>query len=188
MNRESFLKGFITLVCSIFLPSFLRSETTKFSKEDFIVELENAKSLKDLAQFLAELPTDEKFYKIEGSWNLSKILNHCSQSIIYSLHGYPEMKSSFFQNTIGTMAFSFFSLRGKMSHSLEDPIPGSAQTNQEDSLEDSIKTILFAITRFEKATSEELKPHFAYGILDKDDYDYAHTLHIKNHFERINLI
>ncbi len=188
MRRQTFLNGLLSIMTLVFTSKILRSEEVKISKEGFLSELDNAKSLNEITQFLSKLPTDEKLYKIEGSWKIAKVLNHCSQSITYSIHGYPEMKSSFFQNTIGTLAFSFFSLRGKMSHGLEEPIPGSSALNEEDSLEDSIKTLVLAIAIFEKATSEELKPHFAYGKLDKEDYDYAHTLHIKNHFQRINLI
>ena len=41
-----------------------------------------------------------------------------------------------------------------------------------------------AIGRF-AAHREALKPHFAYGVLDKGEYTLAHTLHIANHQDQI---
>ncbi|NBW51983.1 MAG: DUF1569 domain-containing protein, partial [Betaproteobacteria bacterium] len=50
------------------------------------------------------------------SW--SQTLEHCAQSIEFSMSGFPEPKSALFQKTVGAAAFSVFSWRGKMSHNL----------------------------------------------------------------------
>jgi hypothetical protein len=116
------------------------------------------------------------------------VLAHCGQSIQYSITGYPEMKSAAFRSTIGSVVFSVFSYRGKMSHGLEEPIPGAEKLDLQISFADGKKRLLEAIAIFESKKSEDLKPHFAYGTLDKQEYDGAHTLHIKNHFQRISIL
>jgi len=55
-----------------------------------------------------------------GSWDVARTFNHLAQSID------PKMKSPVFQNTVGQLAFSVFQARGKMSHDLEEAIPGES--------------------------------------------------------------
>lgn len=158
------------------------------SKDSFYKELEKAKSLKELSQFLTKLGAVEKNLTIDGSWSIGTVFSHCAQSIQYSIKGYPQMKSSIFRSTIGSAAFAVFSFREKMSHGLEEPIPGSEKLDLQIPFATGQKELLDAIAYFETKNSEDLKPHFAYGNLDKEDYDQAHALHIKNHFEKITLI
>ena len=56
-------------------------------------------------------------------WNWSQTLEHCAQSIEFSLQGFPAPRSALFQNTLGAAAFNVFALRGRMSHNLAEPIP-----------------------------------------------------------------
>ena len=43
-----------------------------------------------------------------GEWDIYKIFMHCAQSVEYSMSKFPEHKSNFFKNTIGTLVFSIF--------------------------------------------------------------------------------
>ena len=59
--------------------------------------------------------------------------------------------------------------------------PGYTET---DLLKDSIARLLAALNAFE-AWGGPLKPHFAYGELDKAQYTRAHLMHLANHAERV---
>ncbi len=152
---------------------------------DFIEKANSLKSLKETKEFLTTLVPSESLLFISGGWSLGKVFSHCAQSIEYSMNGFPEMKSAVFRGSVGKLAFSIFSLREKMSHGLEDPIPGAADLENTIEYKLGLNRLLQSIDLFQKQESSQLKPHFAYGELDKDEFDLAHTLHIKNHFERI---
>ncbi|TGN09866.1 DUF1569 domain-containing protein [Leptospira ilyithenensis] len=163
----------------------MRSESIVVTDTDFITKVNSLKSLKETKDFLATLIPRESLLFISGEWSLGKVFSHCAQSIEYSMNGFPEMKSAVFQGTVGKLAFSIFSLREKMSHGLEDPIPGAADLENAIEYKLGLSRLLQSIDLFQKQESSQLKPHFAYGELDKEEFDLAHTLHIKNHFERI---
>lgn len=152
---------------------------------DFMEKANSLKSLKETKEFLTTLIPSEPLLVISGGWSLGKVFSHCAQSIEYSMNGFPEMKPAVFRGTVGKLAFSIFSLREKMSHGLEDPIPGAADLENTIEYKLGLNRLLQSIDLFQKLESSQLKPHFAYGELDKEEFDLAHTLHIKNHFEKI---
>jgi hypothetical protein len=119
-----------------------------------------------------------------GEWDPYQIFTHCAQSVEFSMSQFPEHKSSFFKNTVGTLAFSIFSSKGRMSHGLNEPIPSAPKlTKNLDSM--------IAINRLKKSLIEfnhyqgTLAPHFAYGELTKDEYEKAHLMHLYNHLQQI---
>ena len=70
---------------------------------------------------LAQAPTMQQ----HTTWNWGQTLTHLAQSIEYSMSGFPEAKSALFQRTVGATAFNVFAWRGRISHPLDDPIPGA---------------------------------------------------------------
>lgn len=187
MRRIEFLRKFLLTLTIFTMPSILKSQGVSMTKAELTSELEKAKSLKDLSTLLEKLEFNEKNLQIEGSWSIGTVLSHCAQSIRYSISGYPQMKSPVFRSTVGSAVFSIFSLRGKMSHGLEEPIPGAEKLDLQIPYEIGKKELFEAINQFASTKANELKPHFAYGDLSKGDYDNAHALHIKNHFQRISI-
>lgn len=121
--------------------------------------------------------------KSSGAWPLAGVLDHLAQSIEMSMDGFPEPKGALFQATAGAGAFAFFKWRGRMSHDLAAPIPG-APALAKGEWQASALRLRTAIIRFE-AHRGVLKPHFAYGELNKADYAIAHTLHIANHQDEL---
>lgn len=119
-----------------------------------------------------------------GEWNSYQIFIHCAQSVEYSMSQFPLHKSSFFKNTIGKLAFSIFSFKGKMIHNLSEPIPGAPP------LISSVDVAL-AINRLKKSLIDfdnyqgALASHFAYGELSKKEYEIAHVMHLYNHLQEI---
>ncbi|MEW9897604.1 DUF1569 domain-containing protein [Chitinivorax sp. PXF-14] len=119
-------------------------------------------------------------FGVREGWPLPKVLVHCAQSIDYSLDGYPEARSRLFQATAGSAAFAVFRLRGKMSHPLDEPIPGAPAIDDATSLPEATARLRRAIARFQSHQGP-LAPHFAYGALEHADFELAHVMHIANH-------
>lgn len=179
LSRRNFIQklGIVSLLLSI--PELSAEEREM---------IQGQKSFADLKQVRDFLKTNSDLLRKsepKGEWKLGKILSHCAQSIEYSLTGYPDNKSKLFQWTIGSVAFLVFSLRGKMSHGLSEPIPGAEAIADNTSVETGILRLTKAIDNFLLTETESLKPHFAYGNLDKSGYDSAHTFHINNHLEEL---
>lgn len=120
----------------------------------------------------------------DSPWSLSQLLQHLAQSIEYSMTGYPEMKSAVFRALIGNSAWTIFNARGEMTHSLTDPIPGAPALDPDKVLKTEVNRLLDALAAFE-AWQGPLKPHFAYGELDKFQYTRAHLMHLANHWTQL---
>jgi hypothetical protein len=140
-------------------------------------------SLDDALRWLDKLAS-AKEVRSTNAWKVRAVLEHLAQSIEMSMDGYPESRSALFQKTVGTAAFAFFGLRGRMSHGLTEPIPGAPALPQLDDWKPGAQRLRAALGRFQEHTGS-LKPHFAYGVLDKNDYARAHALHIANHQDEL---
>lgn len=174
MNRRTFL----TIAAG--------SSTVIISGAWFAIE-PNSKSL-TIAQSLNDIARLKKeHFNTTGEWDLARVLTHCAQSVEYSMIGYPEHKSDVFKSTIGSLAFTAFAQKGKMTHNLAESIPGAPTIKAHGMLD-------LAIARLEKAFIDfshfkgELKPHFAYGVLTKAEYELAHVMHLNNHFKEIKRV
>jgi len=137
-------------------------------------------SLNDALRELDRL-TKAKTLKSAAAWTLPQTLDHCAQSIEFSLTGFPSPKSPIFQNTVGAAAFKVFSWRGKMSHDLAEPIPGAPALDAGTNSVAAVARLQRAIREFQ-GTTVPLRPHFAYGDLSKPEYEQAHAMHLANHF------
>lgn len=119
-----------------------------------------------------------------GEWDLPKVLIHAAQSVEYSLSGFPQPKPAWFRHSVGPTAFALFSARGRMSHSLSEPIPGAPDIAAGQALDAAVDRLVAALRAFEAHTGA-LAPHFAYGALDKPDYARAHLMHLANHWQEM---
>lgn len=122
-----------------------------------------------------------------GSWDVARTFNHLAQSIEFSMAGFPKMKSPVFQNTVGQLAFSVFQARGKMSHNLEEAIPGESIQESNTDPAAALQRLVQSLQDFEYFESP-LQPHFAYGGLGRDEYAIAHVMHINNHLEEFAIV
>lgn len=119
--------------------------------------------------------------RADGAWSLPQVLVHLAQSVEYSMDGYPELKSALFRAAVGRVAFAVFESRGAMGHSLSEPIPGAPPLDPALTLDAARQRLTAALQRFE-AHAGTLAPHFAYGELDKAQYQRAHLMHLANHW------
>jgi len=118
-----------------------------------------------------------------GAWTLGRILEHATQSVEYSMTGYPQKKSALFRATVGAAAFAVFDARGSMSHALDEPIPG-APALKDAKLGPAVARLRDALGRF-AARKRGLQAHFAYGELTHAQYTRAHLMHLANHWSTV---
>lgn len=119
-----------------------------------------------------------------GDWNLGRTFSHLAQGVEFSMTGYPEEKPRLFQLTAGKLAFTVFNLRGRMSHGLDEPIPG--EVIGDVSADAGMNRLWTSLERF-RDFNGALRPHFAYGALGKNQFATAHLMHIENHLEEVRL-
>jgi hypothetical protein len=126
-------------------------------------------------------------WRSAGAFSLPQMLSHLAQSIEYSMRGFAQAKSAFFQHTVGAAAFAVFQARGAMTHGLDEPIPGAPDLAAEASAQslDAAKARLLAALREFDAYAGALAPHFAYGALGKAEYARAHLMHMANHWTEL---
>lgn len=150
-----------------------------------MADLPKVQSLDEAMRWLDRL---EKAARVQatGAWPLAAVLDHLAQSIEMSMDGYPQPRSALFQSTAGSAAFAFFRWRGRMSHPLDEPIPGAPALSAGSDWKPGAVRLRLAITRFQ-GHAGALRPHFAYGQLSKPDFALAHTFHIANHQDEVQL-
>ncbi|MFN7665729.1 MAG: DUF1569 domain-containing protein [Inhella sp.] len=145
-------------------------------------KMESFKTLAEARERVLDLR--RKTPELDSAWTLSAMLQHLAQSIEFSMAGFPEMKSAAFRAVVGKLAFAVFNARGSMSHNLTEPIPGAPALSTQQPLDASVQRLLDALAAFE-AWGGPLRPHFAYGDLDKAQYTRAHLFHIANHWTQL---
>ena len=119
-----------------------------------------------------------------GAWPLVAVLEHLAQSVEMSLHGFPQPRGAMFQRTAGAAAFAVFKWRGRMSHALDQPIPGAPALTLSGDWHPASLRLRRAIAAFQ-AWRGPLQPHFAYGALSRADFDLAHRMHIADHGQEL---
>jgi Protein of unknown function (DUF1569) len=124
-------------------------------------------------------------FDVIGEWDLAKILIHCAQSVEYSIEGYPQHKSDLFKSTVGSLAFSMFESKKKMTHGLNEAIPGAPEIVVGQSLDNALGRLEKSLLDF-KNFQGKLAPHFAYGELNKAQYSLAHVMHFNNHWSEVS--
>lgn len=139
-------------------------------------------SLTDLIRQLKALPADR--LTSTGQWSVSEVFQHCSQSIQFSRIGYPQAKPAVFQNTAGASALAIFSATGRMTHALDEPIPGASAVDNSLPADAALALLISELEQFIN-WEHDLAPHFAYGTLTKAQYTAAHYLHVQNHLAEI---
>lgn len=142
------------------------------------------KTFPTLASAATAIESLARGHRHTGAWTLAQMLSHATQSIDCSIDGFPQLKSALFRKAVGSVAFAVFEARGKMGHTLSEPIPGAPALDANAPLEQAITLALAALRRFE-AHSGALAPHFAYGELDKAQYTRAHLMHLANHWTEV---
>lgn len=163
MNRREFLKlSAATAVVATPIAAVLSKQS--------VPALEH---LKQLLQF-------KPLQTVSTQGNVFALL-HCAQSITMSMTGYPSHKSNLFKSTAGAAAFGVFGWFGAMSHNVNEAIPSAPELDLNIDEARALIVLLETMDQFANYVGP-LEPHFAYGELNKAQYELAHVLHIQDHF------
>lgn len=136
---------------------------------------------------LTMLSTEQLAGLSTGKWNSAEVFTHCAQSVEFSMSGFPEHKSALFKQTVGALAFTAFVTKGAMSHNLAEPIPAAPELDRSVDVNQALARLIQSLKDFQQYQTD-LAPHFAYGELNKADYELAHVLHFYNHQQNFNLM
>lgn len=119
-----------------------------------------------------------------SSWSAYKCFIHMAQSVEYSMSGYPVHQSALFKSIVGATAFKVFSSKSAMSHDLEEEIPGAPTIPLEGNEISAIERLQQALIDFQNYYGDFVE-HFAFGPLNKAEYERAHVMHAYNHFTQL---
>jgi hypothetical protein len=140
-------------------------------------------SLEDLSGRLQERTAAEPEPDLltAGSvWNLSQTVQHCAQSIGYSVTGYPKLKPKAYRATVGALAKRVFLRRGAMRHPLGAPLEGAPPLDPALTVPEAVDRLTDAVRRFtaHRATHAQ---HPAYGSCTHEEYAALHAMHLAEH-------
>lgn len=115
-----------------------------------------------------------------ASWNLSQTLQHCAQTIGYSVTGYPALKPWLFRATAGALAKRLFLARGATKHDLDAELDGAPPLDAALPVADALARLDRAVDAFD-AHGGPHPPHPAYGNCRHDEYARLHAMHLREH-------
>ena len=120
-----------------------------------------------------------------GAWDLAHVLHHAAQSVEFSMQGFPALKPAWFRSTVGPLAATVFSARGRMNHDLAEPIPGAPDIAPGPAPAGGRGPRHRRLAGLRAVHWRRCAPHFAYGELNKADYTRAHLMHFANHWQEV---
>ncbi|MET8982611.1 DUF1569 domain-containing protein [Streptomyces sp. NPDC004539] len=115
-----------------------------------------------------------------GSFNLSQTLQHCAQTVRYSVTGYPQLKSALFRVTVGALAKRVFLRRGATKHSLDAGLDGAPALDPELPASEAARQFADAVALFGAHTGPH-PSHPAYGRCTHDEFERLHAMHLAEH-------
>ncbi|MBE8470693.1 DUF1569 domain-containing protein [Streptomyces justiciae] len=115
-----------------------------------------------------------------GPWNLSQTLQHCAQTVRYSVVGYPRLKPALFRATAGALAKRLFLRRGAMRHPLGAEIDGAPPLVADRPVAEAVADFEDAVNLFTAHTADHA-PHPAYGRCTHEEFERLHALHLAEH-------
>ncbi len=115
-----------------------------------------------------------------AAWNLSQTLQHCAQTVRYSVTGYPRLKPALFRATAGALAKRLFLRRGATKHSLEAELDGAPPLDPSLPSAAAASDLADAVALFTAHTGPHA-PHPAYGRCTHDEFARLHAMHLAEH-------
>jgi hypothetical protein len=115
-----------------------------------------------------------------SEWNLSQTIQHCAQTVRYSVVGYPALRPALFRATAGAVAKRLFLRRGAMRHPLGAEIEGAPPLVADLPVPAAVEQLAKAVSLFSGHTGTHA-PHPAYGVCTHDEFARLHAMHIVEH-------
>jgi hypothetical protein len=115
-----------------------------------------------------------------SEWTLSQTIQHCAQTIRYSVVGYPALRPWLFRATAGALAKRVFLRRGAMKHPLGAEIEGAPPLQAGLPVAEAVELLTKAVALFASHTGDHA-PHPAYGRCTHDEFARLHAMHMAEH-------
>jgi RimJ/RimL family protein N-acetyltransferase len=115
-----------------------------------------------------------------GAWPIAHTLNHCAQSIEYSIAAFPRLKPAWMRATVGRLVLRRFLARGYMGHDTGAPIAGAPPLDSPGDVAGAAERLREAVQAFEDFPGTPAV-HFVYGPVTKDEYRRLHLMHLSDH-------
>ena len=109
--------------------------------------------------------------RMVSGWDMAHVLHHVAQSVEYSVTGFPLLKPAWFRATVGPAAYAVFEARGRMTHGLDEPIPGATPITDGQPPAPAVEHLVAALAAFERHTG----PLSAARNLPRNTIDNAFT-------------
>jgi len=145
---------------------------------------ETSSTLNDLAarlqMHIAEDRPESEVLASGSVWNLSQTVQHCAQTVVYSVIGYPRLKLALFRATVGGLAKRLFLIRGAMKHPLGAEIDGAPPLDPELPVSEAFAGLTEAVALFIAHTGTPAR-HPAYGRCTHAQFGRLHAMHLAEH-------
>ncbi|MDN3029612.1 DUF1569 domain-containing protein [Streptomyces sp. S.PB5] len=116
----------------------------------------------------------------DSTWNLSQTLQHCAQTVRYSVTGYPRLKPALFRATAGALAKRVFLSRGATKHALDAELDGAPALDPHLPAAEAAADLSDAVALFGGHTGPHAL-HPAYGRCTHDEFARLHAMHLAEH-------
>jgi hypothetical protein len=124
---------------------------------------------------------DEAAVLAPGSvWNLSQTVQHCAQTVGYSVSGYPRLKPALVRAVIGPVVKKAFLRRGAMKHPLGAVIEGAPALDPALPVGEAMARLDEAVKVFTAHVGAHA-PHPTYGRCTHEEFAALHALHLAEH-------
>jgi Protein of unknown function (DUF1569) len=120
-----------------------------------------------------------------SAWNLSQTVQHCAQTIDYSVTGYPRLKPRLYRASVGALAKRVFLRRGAMRHPLSAQIDGAPALDPALPPAEAVGLLAEAVRRFTTHTSAHA-PHPVYGLCTHEEFAALHRMHLLEHLPGVS--
>ena len=141
-------------------------------------------TLAELTERLAKLVVDDRpeadVLTRDSAMNLSQTIQHCAQTVRYSVTGYPRLKPALFRTTLGTLAKWVFLLRGATKHPLAAEIDGAPPLSSDLPVAAAVAQLVQAVELFTSHRGGH-PSHPAYGRCTHQQFDRLHAMHLAEH-------
>jgi hypothetical protein len=116
----------------------------------------------------------------DSVWNLSQTVQHCAQTVRYSVTGYPRLKPAPVRLVIGPLVKKAFLRRGAMKHPLGAVIEGAPALDPALPVDEAMAQLDEVVKLF-TAHAGAHAPHPTYGRCTHEEFAALHALHLAEH-------
>ena len=117
-------------------------------------------------------------YTTAGNWTLGQMCNHLTQSLIWTVDGFPKLAPWFFRKSVGPLLLRHILKSGRFPAGVRLPSRYLPKSDLDDRAE--AEALRAALWHFASHT-EALSDHPMGGTLSRGDWERFHCIHCAHH-------